>query len=66
MAKKALTAGKNVSGRKGRGKIWVMAVDPFAGFDIQPSLRFAAHRKSEWRDLARRLYFGASRDELEW
>ena len=47
MAKKALTAGKNVSGRKGRGKIWVMAVDPFAGFDIQPSLRFAAHTASQ-------------------
>jgi nucleotide-binding universal stress UspA family protein len=43
MAERANGLSKNVSGRKGRGKNWVMAVDPFAGFDLNPILRFAKH-----------------------
>lgn len=41
MAKPNGNSGQNVPARKGRGKIWVMAVDPFAGFDLKPVLSFA-------------------------
>ncbi|HMN69482.1 MAG TPA: universal stress protein [Bdellovibrionales bacterium] len=41
MAKKRKTSIKKVSPRRTQGKIWVMALDPFADIDFNPLLRFA-------------------------
>ncbi len=41
MISKAKRSSKKVPRPKAKQKIWLMAVDPFAGFDLRPTLNFA-------------------------